>query len=243
MTNKFLLLASLLLFSGCEKYYISICQDSIDSSYLASSHVKTPDPRQENPPLGDRLIIEWQVPKALLDKTPVLHLHVIYKDYSEQFLTYPMTSRIDYVVYTLLGEEYQQKKGILTYEAKIIDDQAEIFRDWKHQLFTHLIVLSAEDLREEEKEELLDDFTPPYHEDNSLEEKEAGDSDLDGGDDLSNDFTPVYHEEVLSKQEEDKASAADSTNSSDLDQPKHESVIETDGLMYSEEKDCEPSSR
>jgi hypothetical protein len=236
MTKKFLLLASLLLFSGCEKYYISICQDSVDSSYLASSHVKTPDPRQENPPLGDRLIIEWQVPKALLDKTPVLHLHVIYKDYSEQFLTYPMTSRIDYVVYTLLGEEYQQRKGILTYEAKIVDDQAQIFRDWKHQLFTRLIVLSPEDLKEE-KESDLDDFTPPYLEENSLEEKEAA------GDDLSNDFTPVYHEEVLSKQEEDKASAADSTNSSDLDQPKQESVMETDGFMYSEQKDCEPSSR
>jgi hypothetical protein len=144
MQKVLIFVALLAALTGCDKYYISICQSKIDEEYLASFHVNTPDPRTKNPPLGDRLIIEWQMPEELMAKAPSLYLHVIYKDYTEEEFAYPMPYRLDYVTYDLLGEEYLAKKGILTYEAEIKTSSGEVFRTWKHQLWTKLIVLKDE---------------------------------------------------------------------------------------------------
>ncbi len=129
------------LSAGCEKYYISVSQDKIDASYLASSHVKTPDPRQKTPPQGERLVIEWKVPETLLEENLTLCLKVIYKDYSEEIFVYPVLHRMDYIVYTLVGEAFKSKKGILTYKVDIVKENGEVFKEWKHQLFTNLIIL------------------------------------------------------------------------------------------------------
>ena len=130
---------------GCQKYYISIVQDEVDKNSLASSSVHTPDPRQSNPPMGDRLIVEWQLPKDLLGKQPCLRLYVLYKNYTEELFVYPIAHRTDYIAYTLSGEEYKQKKGILTYRAQVCLEDGEVFRDWKHQLWAKLITVEQEE--------------------------------------------------------------------------------------------------
>lgn len=111
----------------------------MDKEYLASSWVQTPDPRQMHPPRGERLVIEWKLPHALLQQNPCLQLDVLYKNYTKQSLTFPVEYRRDYEVYTLLGEEFIEKKGILTYRARIFLSNGEVFRDWKHQLWTEFI--------------------------------------------------------------------------------------------------------
>ena len=60
------LLFLLFLFSGCQKYYLTVYQEKIDKDSLASTHVGSPDPRQKNPPKGQELIIEWQIPGEIL---------------------------------------------------------------------------------------------------------------------------------------------------------------------------------
>lgn len=139
-----ILIAIALFSSGCQKYYISISQDKIDKEYLASSYVGTPDPRQANPPRGDRLIVEWKVPSELLEENPTLHLQIIYRNYTESCFVYPMPHRVDYIVYTLVGEEYKEKKGILSYRAEILKEDGTVFREWKHQLWTRLIQIEPE---------------------------------------------------------------------------------------------------
>ena len=153
MQKLTILLITAVLLSGCQKYYISIAQESVDKDYLASVALSTPDPRQSHPPLGEKLIIEWKVPKEYLTHKPSLHLHVIYKDYTEAFFTYPMHYKMDYAVYNLLGEEYQSKKGILTYQAEVRGEQEEPLLDWRHQLWTKLIVVEDEDQPQEQSEE------------------------------------------------------------------------------------------
>lgn len=130
--------------TGCQRYYISVCQDKVDRNFLASTQAKTPDPRQENPPEGERLIVEWQVPRDLLKEDPCLLLDVVYKDYTEESFSYPICHRMDYVVYNLLGNEYKEKKGILTYQAKVQTENGKTFYDWKHQLWTKLIILEQD---------------------------------------------------------------------------------------------------
>lgn len=145
MKKQISLLFICLLFSGCQKYYISIAQESVTRDSLASTQLGTPDPRQKNPPTGERLIIEWKVPREYLSKEVSLCLHVIYKDYTEAYFTYPVPYRMDYVVYNLLGEDYLQKKGILTYEAELTSKEGSSLLTWKHQLWTKLIMLEDEE--------------------------------------------------------------------------------------------------
>lgn len=153
MQKLTILLITAVLFSGCQKYYISIAQESVDKDYLASVALGTPDSRQTHPPLGEKLIIEWKVSKEDLTRKPSLYLHVIYKDYTEAFFTYPMRYKLDYAVYSLLGEEYQSKKGILTYQAEVRVAEEEPLLDWRHQLWTKLIVIEEEDQPQEQSEE------------------------------------------------------------------------------------------
>lgn len=154
MQKLTILLITAVFLSGCQKYYISIAQENVDKDYLASVALSTPDPRQIHPPLGEKLIIEWKVSKEYLIHKPSLYLHVIYKDYTEAFFTYPMPYKMDYVVYNLLGEEYQRKKGILTYQAEVRVNEEEPLLDWKHQLWTKLIVVEDEvDQPQEQSEE------------------------------------------------------------------------------------------
>ena len=145
MNVKPLLLSALLLFGlvlgGCQKYYLSVCQQWIDARYLSSTHVNTPDPRQENPPIGQMLAIDWRVPEELLAKKPHIELDLIFWDYTQEQKTYPIHQRMGWATYKLLNEHYDKTGGILTYKAAIVTEDGTVYREWKHQLWVKLITL------------------------------------------------------------------------------------------------------
>lgn len=149
--------------SGCQKYYISICQEKIDRDYLASTYVGSPDPRQENPPLGQKLIIEWQIPKDVLQKHPMIVLQVVYQNYEESTFEYPILYKTGYVVNSLLGEEFVKRKGFLSYKAKIVLNDGSVFRNWEHQFWVDVIHLDEkvevriEDVDSSENKESLEE--------------------------------------------------------------------------------------
>ncbi len=145
----------LILITSCQKYYLTIYQEKIDQNSLASSHVGTPDPRQKNPPFGQELIIEWQVPQEVVEKKPSIHLEVIYKDYSESRFIYPISYKTGYVTYNLLGEEYKKTKGLLAYKGEIQTEDGSVFRRWQHQLWVNVIRLEDSDEEPEPKEEII----------------------------------------------------------------------------------------
>lgn len=127
--------------TGCEKYYLSLRQIPIDSDYLASSHVGSPDPSQANPPFGQKIMMRWVIPPRLLEKKPEIVFHVIYKNHTEEELCYPIDERSGLKVFSLLNEAYKSKRGILTYKAEIRTENGEIYRQWQHQLWVELITL------------------------------------------------------------------------------------------------------
>ncbi|MBI3236159.1 MAG: hypothetical protein HYZ48_00375 [Chlamydiales bacterium] len=131
--------------SGCEKYYASVTQQWIDVRYLASTHVKTPDPRQAHPPIGQMLVVDWRVPKSLLKKNPQVQLTMIFWDFTEKTICFPIEERMGWVTYSLLNEEYDKTGGIITYKAEILDEDGSLFREWKHQLWVELIVIRDEE--------------------------------------------------------------------------------------------------
>jgi len=149
-----------LFLTGCHHHHLSICQQTIDPSYLASMHVNTPDPRQNNPPFGQQLIIEWVVPKSTLMESPELVLNVIYWDYTQETVRFPIKKRAGYRLFPLLREKFEEKKGFLTYKAEIVDKEGRIFKEWKHQLWVKLITFDEDKELEELGEEHAPLFTP-----------------------------------------------------------------------------------
>lgn len=134
-------IVGLLLVCGCEKYYVSVKQISVGPSYLASTHVGTPDPRQSHPPQGQKLFIDWSVPAQILEKSPKIVMHLLYKDHSQKELSYPINYQRGYEVYSLMNEDFEKSHGLLTYRAEIVTDDGMIYKDWKHQLWVNLITL------------------------------------------------------------------------------------------------------
>jgi len=148
MTMKRSCFLLFLLLAGCRPYYLSICQEWIDVRYLASFHAGTPDPRLEHPPIGQKLILDWRVPKEVLERKPELILDLILWDYTTRQVRFPVKSAMSYKTYRLLDEEYEKTGGILTYKACIRTEDGEIFREWKHQLWVNLITLDQEEKTE-----------------------------------------------------------------------------------------------
>lgn len=142
-----------LLLLGCEKYELSVHQQKIDVDYLASVHVGSPDPRQAHPPMGQVLMVQWWVPRELLEEHPKILLHVIFWDYTEKTIEFTVDRRIGYETYFIINEDFETTKGALTYKAELVTESGEIYREWKHQLWVKLIRLDEEETTEESIEE------------------------------------------------------------------------------------------
>lgn len=136
-----ILLLLCLCLSSCEKYYLSVMQQKMSREYLASTPIGSPDPLQEDPPVGQMLVIDWFVPISIIEEKAHIQLYVLYRDHTEKMFCYPMEHRLGYVTYCLLGKEFEEKKGLLTYRAEIVTENGVVYREWKHQLWVQLIDL------------------------------------------------------------------------------------------------------
>jgi hypothetical protein len=133
-----------LLFTGCRQYYLSVCQEWVDVRYLASTHVGTPDPRQDHPPIGQMLILDWRIPQEIYNQKAQIVLDLIFWDYTEKQIQIPVKRRMDFATYKLFNEDYEKTGGILTYKAQIVTQDGKVFREWRHQLWINLISVSEE---------------------------------------------------------------------------------------------------
>lgn len=222
-----------LLLSGCQKYYLSLTDQKIDVNYLASTHVGTPDKRQHNPPIGEMIVMDWRIPKDILKQSPVIDLHVIYGNYTEKTLHYPLKKRMGYVTYKDLNEEFASTKGIITYSADIRLEDGTIFRSWKHQLWANLITVDEEPAQttssasdgSAKEDELVADNSEEESESESEEDSSEG-----AGEDL--DPSEENDDEPEEEPEEDESHFdAESISSSVEGQSMQGSVNDTDDLM------------
>ncbi|MCH9630373.1 MAG: hypothetical protein S4CHLAM37_03690 [Chlamydiia bacterium] len=140
---KFLLSLCLLIFCcmSCQTYYVSVTREAIDRSSLASSFAKTPDPRQLDPPSGERLLIQWNLLSKDVHEDLICSLSLIYKNYEEETVHYKVDAKRDVISYFLLGDRYETTKGIMTYKVEILTKEGEVVKSFKHQLWTKLIKL------------------------------------------------------------------------------------------------------
>lgn len=137
--HRFFCFVLLLLTLGCSNKYLSIQKEYVDRSSLASSFTKSPDPMQKNPPIGRRLWIDWDIPGKDWEEGLFLSLRVVFNNYQEERVTYPITTSKGYLHYDLLGEKFIKTGGLLTYMAEISNIEGKILARWQHQMWFNLI--------------------------------------------------------------------------------------------------------
>jgi hypothetical protein len=148
--TKLLFLSFLTLF-GCSRQHLTIYTDYLSHKNLASYHVGTPDPLRNNPPIGQRLIISWSLPKKALTQED-LHLEakIRFRNREEINETFPICKRSGSYYYSLINEDFMEKGGIITYKVDLIGN-GEILEEWRHQLWTELIIFDEEQNGNEKK--------------------------------------------------------------------------------------------
>ena len=129
----------LTVFSGCGRYYVEVYQKKVDAADLASTEVKSPDPRQKHPPYGQMLTVEWQLPQKLLVENPLVMLDVIFWDNVERHYVWPIQERRGFVTLPIVNKQFEKTGGVLAYRAKILTEEGVVFREWRHQLWVNLI--------------------------------------------------------------------------------------------------------
>ncbi|HPE85630.1 MAG TPA: hypothetical protein PLO43_05590, partial [Chlamydiales bacterium] len=108
------------------------------SRHILSVDCPAPDPLQQNPPKGERLVINWRLPQHAMGPSLTLKLNLILKDYTQLTKTFPIDKRFGYITYDLLDEEYRQSGGLLTYKAEI-ETEGAILETYEQVLWTELI--------------------------------------------------------------------------------------------------------
>lgn len=137
---KFIFVFIFIILSGCDKYYLNIKKEKIDTSFLASNFVKTPDPLSDKIKNGQKLILEWKIPKKDLQKNLFISLKIIFKDYSKETVYFPIKTTIGYSVYCILNDDYINRGGLLTYKAEICDKRGKVFKSVEQHLWVNLIL-------------------------------------------------------------------------------------------------------
>lgn len=133
-----------MLFCTCScAPYLSIQTQYLSREHLASFHVGTPDPKLNEPVIGQRLLIQWSLPaQEIKSEQLILFLKVRYRNHQEKEVSIPIQNKRGTYLYIIENEEYLQTGGILTYFAEI-RSEACVLVTWKHPLWTQLIQLKA----------------------------------------------------------------------------------------------------
>jgi hypothetical protein len=140
---KFALLI-LLIFTSCYKNHLYVQQELIDRTFLASSYVGTFDPKQDDPPFGQRIIISWDFPRSLYKKDLTMMLTVRFKNNCQELHSYKIQRKRGYTAFFFEEEIKDKKSRILTYKIDVLNKDNVVVETWKHQFWRELISFSED---------------------------------------------------------------------------------------------------
>lgn len=139
--KSWLIVLLLPFFTHCTLCPLSARMEYLSRKSLASYRVKTPDPNLNNPPIGQRLIINWSLPRQ------ALHLPDLYLKMTLRFRNGIEEVRYQRICRTrgtykieLINDAYFETCGIQTYKIEILGGGTVLER-WCHQLYTDLIII------------------------------------------------------------------------------------------------------
>ncbi len=131
----------IILFTGCQKYYVNVIREDVSKKDLASVFVGSPDQRKKSPDKGEKLLVEWNLPSKDVNESLTLKLNILYGNYTSDVKEYPIEYKRGHIFFKLLNEEFKEKKGMIAYRAEILNEEKEIIKKWQHVLFVEHIPL------------------------------------------------------------------------------------------------------
>ncbi len=133
--------ALLICLASCYKDHLYVQQEWVNASFLASHHVGTPDPRSENPPEGQRLLVAWHFPRCLLEERLTLFVTVRLWDQTEEITIRPIERRRGSFAFDYPNPGDCLDRRILTYKMEVFTESGELVEEWKHHFWTEQIEL------------------------------------------------------------------------------------------------------
>jgi hypothetical protein len=137
---------------SCNPYRLNVQTHYLNREYLASFHVHTPDPFKDNPEIGQRMLIQWNIPRhERCYQNFQLNIAIRLRNRQDKTIIFPLTRSKGTYLYTLLNQEFLTSGGIATYKVELLGDGA-ILESWKHPLWTELISFdfSSENTKKEQ---------------------------------------------------------------------------------------------
>ena len=128
-----------LLLVGCSSHYVSVQNVNVDPSILPSTFAKSPTPIDTNKYYGERIYVSWHLPFFMQKEGSEIVLKVVYKDLTEEEFSHRVTHRMGFFTKELLGEEFDTKKGYLSYQASLLNSKGETVDTWTHQMWVNII--------------------------------------------------------------------------------------------------------
>lgn len=129
----------LLILSGCTFHRLDVQTQYLSHENLASYYTGTPDPRLNNPTIGQRLLIQWALrPREVKDHTLFLDLTVRFRNHQEQSISVPIYKRRGFYHYELSDQDYRDSGGVQTYHVEIRNETC-VIASWTHPLWVKLI--------------------------------------------------------------------------------------------------------
>ena len=118
--------------------------DYIGKRNLASYVVNTPDPELLNPPIGQRLVINWLLPPNTACND--LQLKIFIRFRNKELLEKDLNINCSNGTYTyfVMNEDFLRTDGILSYKVLLIAN-GECISEFRHQLWADVIVFDQED--------------------------------------------------------------------------------------------------
>lgn len=134
----------LLLLTSCLKP-LSVQTQYVGRNNLASFQVGTPDPKLDHPDKGQRLLIEWSLPKIYADADLEMVIRVRFKTRKEETETLKLKQLAGHYYHSVINERYLETGGISTYQIEILANGQRI-ECWHHPLWVELIQFSTSQL-------------------------------------------------------------------------------------------------
>ncbi len=119
--------------------------ENVEADSLASTHVGSPDFRQKNPPLGQKIVVSWSFPHALFAKKLSMFLTVRFWNNLQETKIIPLQKSWGTQAFFFSNPKLEKNLKILTYRIQIVSDKGELIEEWKQQLWTRLIDIDNEE--------------------------------------------------------------------------------------------------
>lgn len=133
-----------IFFTSCYKNHLYVQHEKMDITYLASSHVNTPDYRQKHPPVGQTLSIAWDFPLSLFRENLNMILTVRFWDNKQDVFCHKIDRKRGYKIFKFQDDTIDKSKKILTYKIDVFNEDGILIDQWKHQFYKELIEINKD---------------------------------------------------------------------------------------------------